>query len=318
MKNKLRICVIGAGRWGQNHMRTLETLGCLAGIVDNNEERLEKVRERYLEVACFECIDQAMRVGFDGYVVATPAATHYPVGKILLEAGQNVLLEKPMALCATESEALVKLSKQYGGKLMVGHQLLYHPAIMKIKEVVEAGVIGKLLYIKSTRLNLGVVRQNENVVWSLAPHDLSIMNYLVGEYPINMVAQGSTFLQPGIIDMAHIQLDYSKQIKAYIDVSWIAPVKEQKLVIVGSQGMLVFDDASQEKDITLYKKCIDLDTPQPLSRDDGMEKIPYVHTQPLQNELAYFIEVIGDDKRVEHGKEGHQVICLLEAMREIG
>ena len=194
-----KICVIGGGRWGQNHIRTLHQIGNLAAIVESKQERLKKLLSTY-SVSGFTSLDEALVNNYDGYILATPAETHYPIGKKLLELGQNVLIEKPMTLNSDHSEELLTIARQTGAKLMVGHILLFHPAIRKIKELIEEGKIGKLNYIYSTRLNTGTVRTEENVFWSFAPHDISVLDYLIGEPAITIEAKASNFLQSNIAD----------------------------------------------------------------------------------------------------------------------
>lgn len=189
-----KICVIGGGRWGENHIRTLYQMGNLAGIVEDDTKRLGELLSQYT-VEGFSDIEEAINKEFDGYILATPAATHYPLGKKLLTKGLNVLIEKPMSLSSKHSKELVEIAEQTKARLMVGHLLLFHPAIKKIKEIVDSGKIGKLHYVYSTRLNLGTVRTEENVFWSFAPHDISVLDYLIGSPAIKIEAKGSKFLQ---------------------------------------------------------------------------------------------------------------------------
>ncbi len=253
-----RICVIGCGRWGQNHVRTLAKMGCLGGIVEADSRRLAELKAEY-GVEGYSEFAEAIRHGYDGYIVATPAQTHYPIGKELLERGFSVLIEKPMALSAKQARALVEIAAKNKARLMVGHLLLFHPAIRKIKAVIEEGKIGELYYIYSTRLNLGTVRTEENVFWSFAPHDISVIDFLIGERPEKIEAKGLKFLQDGIYDVTMTQFTYPGNIHAHIFVSWLHPFKEQRLVVVGSDGMLSFDDSSVEKDILYYNKKISWD-----------------------------------------------------------
>lgn len=173
-----KISVIGGGRWGLNHIRTLYQMGNLAGIVDTDPQKLKDLLSEY-PVQGFTSIEDAVQQSFDGYILATPAETHYPVGKMLLEKGLNVLIEKPMALSSEHSSELLEIAERTKARLMVGHLLLFHPAINKIKELIDKGKIGKIYYIYSNRLNMGTVRTEENVFWSFAPHDISILNYFI-------------------------------------------------------------------------------------------------------------------------------------------
>lgn len=177
---KKNICVIGGGRWGKNHIRTLAGLGCLAAVVEADAGRLKEYTEQYPGIKGYTDINEAIACGYDGYTVALPAELHYPAGKKLLEKGLNVMLEKPMTLTAAQSAELVELARDTGARLMVGHVLLFHPAYRKIKEVIDSGRLGKLFYLYSHRLNLGTVRTEESVFPSFAPHDISVLDYLTG------------------------------------------------------------------------------------------------------------------------------------------
>ena len=175
-----KICVIGGGRWGKNHIRTLAGLGCLAAVVEADAVRLKEYTELYPGIKGYADMDEAIARGYDGYTVALPAELHYPAGRKLLEKGLNVMLEKPMTLTAAQSAELVELAQRTGARLMVGHVLLFHPAYRKIKEVIDSGRLGKLFYLYSNRLNLGTVRTEESVFPSFAPHDISVLDYLTG------------------------------------------------------------------------------------------------------------------------------------------
>lgn len=306
-----KICVIGGGRWGQNHIRTLSQMGNLAGIVEANQQRLDELLKQY-PVKGFINLDDAIQQGFDGYILATPAETHYPVGKKLLEQGLNVLIEKPMTLSSEHSKDLIEISEQTGARLMVGHLLLFHPAIKKIKEVIDSGKIGQLYYVYSTRLNLGTVRTEENVFWSFAPHDISMLDYFIGHPPIKIEAKGTKFLQDKIYDMTIAQFTYPGNVHAHIFVSWLHPFKEQRLVIVGSEGMLSFDDSSLEKNILYYNKHIDWVKGIPVKVEQPDEIIAYQKGMPLVEELKYFVENLDKRINISNGKTGHEVVKVLE------
>ena len=288
-----RICVVGAGRWGKNHIRTLAGLGCLAGIVDSDEETRESFAARHPDVKMFATVQDAVAAGFDGFTVATPAETHCEVAEYILEAGFPAMVEKPLALSAADAKKLAGVAKRRGVNLMVGHVMLFHPAVRKIRELIEQGKIGRLEYLYSNRLNLGTVRKEENILWSFAPHDISIFQYFIGKPPTEVVSRGGIYLQPHIHDTTMTILTYPDNIVGHIFVSWLHPYKEHKLVLVGSKGMLSFDDSSEEKDILFYEKGIDWVQGEPQRRDGPTEKIEYTRTQPLTEELAYFVERIG-------------------------
>jgi predicted dehydrogenase len=310
MENK-KICVIGGGKWGRNHIRTLHEMGNLCSIVESNEVRLKDLLSRY-PVKGFLNIDEAITDGFNGFVLATPAETHFKIGKKLLENGCNVLIEKPMTLCSRDSKELIEVAKRNDVRLMVGHILLFHPAIIKIKKVIENGKIGKLYYLYSNRLNLGTVRTEENVFWSFAPHDISVLNFIVGKPPVEIHSKGGKYLQDTIDDVTITQFNYPDNIKAHIFVSWIHPFKEQRLVVVGSKGMISFDDSSKEKNILLYNKRIDWKDNIPTMVEEPDEIIGYEKSQPLENELKYFIDNLDKKIEIADGENGLEVVRVLE------
>ena len=311
-----KICVIGGGRWGQNHIKTLHQMGKLSGIVEANRLRLDELLSQY-PVEGFTDLDEATANGFDGYIVATPAETHYPIGKKLLEQGYNVLIEKPLALSSEHSKELVDIAVRTDASLMVGHLLLFHPAIRKIKEVIDSGKLGKLQYVYSTRLNLGTIRTEENVFWSFAPHDISVLGYFIGSTADHIEAKGVKFLQDDIYDMTIAQLTYPDNVHAHIFVSWLHPFKEQRLVVIGSEGMISFDDASMDKNITYYNKKVEWTLGKPAIIGEPDETIPYDKAMPLVEELTYFIDHLGGNIAIADGRSGHEVVKVLETVQQL-
>jgi UDP-2-acetamido-3-amino-2,3-dideoxy-glucuronate N-acetyltransferase len=314
---KKRICVIGGGRWGKNHIRTLASLNYLAAIVETNAERLDELLKQYPNVAGYTNVDAAIDTYYDGYTVAAPAELHYSIGKKLIEKGLNVLLEKPMTMTAQESKELVELAKKTGSRLMVGHVLLFHPAILKIKEVIESGKLGKLFYLYSTRLNLGTVRTEESAFASLAPHDISVLDYLIGSPACKMEAKGSKFLQNKIYDTTLAQLEYPNNVHAHIFVSWLHPFKQRLLVVIGSKGMISFDDSSQEKIIHFYNKRVDFKNGIPVQIENPDEIIPYDNKMPLDEELKYFVEHLNSSIEINTGEDGYEVVKVLETVQKL-
>lgn len=314
---KKRICVIGGGRWGQNHIRTLASLGHLGAIVEADAERLTLLLEQYPGIEGYSGIDEAIRARYDGYTVALPAELHYPVGVKLLQRGLNVLMEKPMTLTSAQSAELVELAKQTGARLMVGHVLLFHPAYRKIKEIIDSGKLGKLFYLYSCRLNLGTVRTEESVFSSFAPHDISILDYLTGDSACSIKAKGSKFLQDKVYDSTLTLLEYPHNVHAHIFVSWLHPYKQQLLVAVGSKGMIAFDDATPEKEIHFYNKRIDMKNGIPVKVEAPDEIIAYEKKQPLTEELAYFVEHLDSTISINDGQAGYEVVKVLETVQQI-
>lgn len=316
MESKYKICVIGGGRWGKNHIRTLYGLGFLKGIVESNKSRLEDLLNEF-PVQGFTDVNDALKVGFDGYTLAIPAPYHYDTGKLLIEKGQNVLIEKPLTLKPAESKELVDLAKKNNVNLMVGHVLLFHPAIRKIKELIDNGKIGELYYIYSNRLNLGTVRTEENVFWSLAPHDISILNYFIGKQPEEIYAKGEKFLQKNVYDSTIAHFVYPGNVHAHVFTSWLHPFKEHRLVVIGSKGMLVFEDSSKEKNIVFYNKRIDFENKLPIKVEGPEEIIDYERKMPLTEELKYFVENMNGKIEIADGESGYEVVKVLEKVQTL-
>lgn len=318
--NSKNVCVVGAGYWGKNHLRTLNDLGVLSGVVESNSEVLERILNKYSDIKGFASIDESLiDDSFDGYTIATPAETHFDLAKKIILSKKHVLVEKPLALNIQDVEELISLSEKYSVKLMVGHVLLFHPAIRKIKEIIKSGVIGKLQYLYSNRLNLGQVRTEENVFWSLAPHDIAIFQYFTETYPLKIQANGSTFLQKGIPDSTLTQLEYKNNIKAHIFVSWLHPFKEHRLVVVGSDGMISFEDSIEGKPLKLYSKGIIFNNKIPEKVDGPVELINYEKKMPLTEELSCFIESFdgGNISSVDGFHALEVVRILVEASRQL-
>ena len=248
------ICVVGAGYWGKNHIRTLDRLNALKGIVEQDNTILKPFLNEYPDVNLHLNIEDALNNNYDGFTVATPANTHFEIAKAIINAGKPILIEKPMTLSVNEAEELVALADKNKINAMVGHVLLFHPAVKKIKSMIDNGEVGDLQYMYSNRLNLGKVRTEENVFWSLAPHDIAIFQYLTDSIPIKINASGSTFLQKGIADSTLTHLEYENGIKGHIFVSWLHPFKEHRLVVVGSEAMISFEDSLDDKPLKLYSK----------------------------------------------------------------
>jgi len=292
----------------------------LGGIVESNQELLNSFAEQYPEVKRFLFLDEALQDNsFLGFTVATPAETHYSLAKQIMEAGKHVLVEKPLTLKKDHAEELVRLSEKNNVNLMVGHVLLFHPAIKKIKNLIEENKIGKLQYIYSNRLNLGQVRTEENVFWSLAPHDIAIFQYFIDAYPEAIHASGSAFLQAGIHDSTLTQLKYPNGVEGHIFVSWLHPFKEHRLVVIGSEAMITFEDSSEGKPLKLYAKKIDIAQGIPEKVDGPVTLIDYEQKMALTEELLYFSNHLNNKiPKVANGKHALEVMkILIEASEQL-
>jgi len=318
MPNK-KICVVGAGRWGKNHIRTFNELGVLGGIVESNQETLNCFLKQYPHVKGYTELKDALNDNYDGFTVATPAETHYDIAKKIIHANKHILVEKPLALTVERAENLIKLADDNSVNLMVGHVLLFHPAIRKTKELINEGKIGTLQYIYSNRLNLGEVRTEENVFWSLAPHDISIFQYFTDSFPKEIKAQGSSFLQKGIHDSTITYLKYSNGVEGHIFVSWLHPFKEHRLVVIGSEAMIAFEDSAEGKPLKLFSKKFDMRNGIPEKFDGPMERIKYEEKMPLSEELKYFVEHLdGTVLQIANGQQALEVTkILVEASNQL-
>ena len=237
-----RIALIGAGRWGRNLARNLDGLGALSAIVDHHVGSLEALKEQYPQVTTTSVLEEVL-ADVDGVMIATSAVTHYEVAKTALLAGKDVYVEKPITLDQGEGEELIALAAEHQRVLMVGHLLQYHPVFATMRELVSAGDIGAVQYLSATRMGLGSIRTEESSLWCLAPHDLSMILSCVGDQlPQEVVARGTSFTTPGIEDVTLTSLSFADGVAAHIVTNWLSPVKEQRLQIVGTKGVLVFDD----------------------------------------------------------------------------
>lgn len=310
-----RICVIGGGRWGENHIRTLYEMGCLGAVVDVSELRLAELKELY-GVDTYTDLDEAIAHGYDGYDVVTSAETHYEIGKKLLSLGLPTLIEKPMTMKVEESEELVRIADEHNASFMVAHILLFHPAINKIKELIDSGAVGDVYYMYSTRIKFGVVRTEENVFESFAPHDIATLNYFAGSAPDKMTLHEGFFLQKDICDYVMAFMEYPNNVKAHIQVSWLHPFKEQRVVVVGSKGMIWFDDAG-DKLVRMCNKHIEWIDGVPTCEETESEIIPVDYSQmPLERELRYFVSHLDTPPEYSTGADGLALVKALEESRK--
>lgn len=313
----MKVAVIGAGRWGKNHVRTLHEMGALAAIIEMDESLRNAMADQY-ECPIFSSLESSGAMDFDAYTVAVPAQYHHAVAKQLMQAGKHVLVEKPITLNAADAEELVALAKSHNVQLCVGHLLLFHPAFLKMGELISSGKIGKLQYLYSNRLNLGTVRKEENSLWSFAPHDISLFQHFIGGFPDTINSSGGAFLQPHIHDSTMTMMHYPDNVVGHIFVSWLHPFKEHRFVVIGSKGMLSFEDSSSEKELLYYEKGIDWVNDEPVKRDGATERIAYEAGAPLQEELTHFIAVASGkipNDRIS-GEAGMDVLKILEQAQQ--
>ena len=312
------IGMIGLGYWGKNILRNLHGLGLLHTACDSNTETLEQWQAQYESVQFTTSYDDLLQSpDIAAIVIATPAITHFAVVKAALLAGKDVFVEKPLALTVKDGEDLVELAAANGRILMVGHILQYHPAIEKLKSMIAEGVLGKMLYIYSNRLNIGKLRTEENILWSFAPHDISIMLGLLEEEPSKVSAFGGHYISDGVFDTTMTTLEFSNGVKGHIFVSWLHPYKEQKLIVVGSEGMVVFDDMSEEK-LRIHRHKIEwIDGKIPVAHKSEYEAVPLEEGEPLRTELLHFAECVRTRQTPRtDGREGVRVLKVLQAAED--
>jgi UDP-2-acetamido-3-amino-2,3-dideoxy-glucuronate N-acetyltransferase len=312
-----RVCVVGAGRWGINHIKTLHGLNALGGIVESDNMVLDSLKTAYPNIQCFNNLSDALLEDFDGYTVATPAPTHFKVAKQIIESGKHVLIEKPITLKSGEAEKLADLAKEKNVNLMVGHVLLFHPAFTKIKSLLEDGILGDLQYMYSNRLNLGTIRTEENVFWSFAPHDIALFQYFTKSFPNKVTSRGVDTLQDGIHDTTITSLEYPNRIMGHIFVSWLHPFKEHRFVIVGSKGMIRFEDSAEGKPLIFYDKTVDWKDNIPTPRNGPTKHIDYESVMPLTEELKYFVDHLdGSPIMICDSQSAVEVMKILETATE--
>jgi UDP-2-acetamido-3-amino-2,3-dideoxy-glucuronate N-acetyltransferase len=312
----LNIALIGAGFWGKNLARKFYQLKSLRFICDTSEEILRRKNDKYPDVITNISFPGILsNSDIDAVVIATPAEMHYSMVKSALLSKKHVFVEKPLALTEREGEELVEISKSVGKVLFVGHILQYHPAIIYIKDMIRNGELGKLQYIYSNRLNLGKIRKEENILWSFAPHDISVILSLVNEEPYEVKATGSAILNQNIFDTTLTHFRFSSGASAHIFVSWLHPFKEQKLVVIGEKKMIVFDDmAPVERKLIVYPHNIiwkgNIPVPEkkkgmPIDLSDNWQ-------EPLEVECLSFIEAVKGGPNITDGAEGLKVLRVLQ------
>ena len=310
---KKNICVIGAGKWGLNHVKTLKELNSLGGVIDKNPSTLNYISKKYPECHLYSSLDDDIIKKFDGFIIATDPLSHFELAKRVILGKKPVLVEKPLTLDYESSKTLCTLAKKMAVNLMVGHVLLFHPAFQKMKNLIEDGKIGEIQYIYSNRLNMGTFRTNENVFWSFAPHDIALFNYFFNKKPSKVNSNGIDILQTGIHDTTVTTFEYFGKKMGHIFVSWLHPFKEHRFVVVGSKGMLHFEDSKIGKPLLFYDNRVKMLDAVPTSIGGEISQIKYRNESPLNNELKYFISCIDNGLvEISDGYDGLKVIDILE------
>ena len=308
------IGLVGFGYWGKNIFRNLRELGVLYKACDSDDKRRSEYASQFPDVKFTDSFDELLKdKNIKAVAIATPAVTHFTFAKKALFAGKDVYVEKPLSLSVEEGRELLKIADAKNRIVMVGHILQYHNAVIKLKNLINNGTLGKINYIYSNRLNMGKLRTEENILWSFAPHDISVILMLLGEEPVNVTAFGGDYISKGIYDTTMTTLEFRNGVKGHIFVSWLHPFKEQKLIVVGTKAMAVFDDMSKEKLFLYHHKVEWLNGKIPVAQKEDYEVVPIEMGEPLKAELQHFIDCVKTRKTpVTDGKEGLRVLTVLE------
>ena len=308
------VAVAGAGSWGRHLVRVFNQLGALRWICDADEARLEEMGSRFPEARRGRDLETALNdEGVRAVAIAAPSATHAVLAERALRAGRDVFVEKPLALSYADGARIVMEAGRRGAVLMVGHVLQYHPAVERLGDMIAEGELGEVLYLYSTRLNLGRVRQEENILWSFAPHDISVMLMLLGGMPRGVGVFGGAYLQHRVADLTVSTYFFPGGILGHVFVSWLHPFKEQRLVVVGSRKMAVFEDTAADK-LRIYDKGIEWVEGRPVPREQAAVSVPLPPVEPLEAECAHFLHCVRERATPRtDGQEGLRVLRVLEA-----
>jgi len=311
LKDKIGIAIIGLGHWGPNYIKTFLKLSNveIKWLCDTNIKSFKSISSLYSSYKFTQNINEVLNdEDVNSVIVATPASTHFEIIKSALLAKKNVLAEKPLTLDLEQASYLHELSLKAGKILMVGHTFLHNPAIHRIKDYINTGELGKIYYLNATRTHLGLIRKDVNVIWDLAPHDISIFNYLIGSMPVSVSTFGESHLGTGFEDVAFINLKYPGNIIANIHVSWEDSNKERTIRVVGSKARAVFDDLNNLEKVKLFEKGLgltesnDANEPQQLILRDGSITSPLISTaEPLFIMCKHFVESVQSDDKTKYG-----------------
>jgi predicted dehydrogenase len=319
----IKVGIIGFGYWGPNLTRNFHEIPAseLVAIADTKDDRLQRAHNLYPDVLLVKDYAELFRLGLDAVVISTPPVTHFSIAKDCLEHGLNVLVEKPMTLNSRDAKELIEIADAKDLTLMVGHTFEYNSAVLALKKYIDSGELGDIYYIDAARLNLGLFQRDSNVLWDLAPHDISILLYLLGENPISVSAQGMPCVFDGIFDVAYINLIFPKKIPAYIHVSWLDPCKVRRITVVGSKKMIVYNDVENEQKLKIYDKGVD--APEytngfgefQCNYRSGDIIIPNIRmVEPLRQECQHFLDsIVNHTKPSSCGEDGLNVVRIIEA-----
>lgn len=311
-----KVNLIGAGYWGKNLVRCFHELGAVSTVFDLSQDNLDKISKSHPGIQVSTNIEDALTDSVTAVVISTPAETHFELAKKALMSGKDVYVEKPLSLHAEQAEELVSIAKSKNLILMVGHLLQYHPAVVKLKQLIDDDVLGKLEYMYSNRVNLGKIRREENILWSFAPHDISVMLWLIGKMPSQVNVVGGSYLQPHIADSTISSFSFEGNVRGHIFVSWLHPFKEQRMVIIGANKMAVFDDRlPADQKLQLYDRNISVVNGQFVAQAPQGVAVEYdTKSEPLMAECKHFLDSIDSRKAPRtDGSEGVRVLKVLQS-----
>ena len=318
---ELRFGVVGWGYWGPKMARNLDALAqaTVTMVADLEDYRLASLKISHPWIKTTTRAQDVFGSDLDGVVIATPVRTHYRLAKEALLSGKHVLVEKPLTASLAQAQELVTLAQAQGRILMVGHTFEYNPAVNELRKLVQNGELGKIYCVETERVNLGLFRSDTNVIWDLAPHDLSILLYVLGKKPQQIKVQAHTHLQPHIHDIAHLDLGFADGLSAHIHVSWLHPCKIRRVTVIGDARMVVYDDTNPAEMIKIYNKGADVHADPGVSYRNGEITIPYIEwVEPLHLECEDFARAIrtGSPPRA-HGGVGLEVVRILAKAQEV-
>jgi predicted dehydrogenase len=318
MNNPPSVAVLGCGYWGQNLVRNFHQLGALKVVCDLSEAGRARASQIAPGIETCDRFDEIFRrPDIDAVVIATPAETHHSLAISALTKRKHVFAEKPLALTYRQGIEMRNAATEAGCILMVGHLLEYHPAILKLRNLLASGTLGKVNYIYSNRLNFGKVRTEENALWSFAPHDIAVILRLFGELPIEVTCVGGSYVTPNLADVTVSCLHFNSGQRAHIFVSWLNPVKEQKLVVVGDMKMAVFNDVVKEGKLVLYDQRVALQNRQPVLQKGEVEAVDISSDEPLRNECIHFLEAVNTGTTpLTDAESGIRVLKVLQACQQ--
>lgn len=316
--------VVGCGYWGPNLVRNLGVNKKCSRLVccDLESSRLDLIKERYPAAETTSSYDELIKNnGVDAVMIATPITTHYELAKRALREGKHVFIEKPFTTSVEQADGLIELAAKEGLVLMVGHVFEYSPAVVKIRDVIASGEMGDVYYVSSTRVNLGIHQKDVSVVWDLAPHDLSMFFYWLGEGPLKVSATGKAYVQKGIMDVAFISMEFASGAIGHIQISWLSPSKLRRTTLVGSGKMLIYDDTKVTDKVRIFDKGVDLRDPETFGefqlsyRTGGVFSPTLENREPLYEEVDHFLGCIanGGTPRSD-GVSGRRVVKVIEAV----